>query len=175
MDNIHTERLHLRRFREDDVENILSIVSDPVAMRHYPQTYDRDGAQRWLDGFLRGYERFGYSLLAVERSSDGAFVGSVGLLHWDDVDGREDIEVAYLLRRSMWGNGYASEAARACRDWAFKHIARDRVVSFIAVANEPSIAVARRNGMTQTKRLDINRFGIPIYVYAISRAGWERR
>ena len=173
MDTIVTERLTLRRFRKDDVDNILSMIGDPVVMRHYPQTYDRDGAQRWLDGLLRGYERFGYSLLAVERRSDGEFVGQVGLLHWDDVDGREDVEVAYLLRSAMWRNGYATEAARACRDWAFEQLAPDRVVSFIAVANDPSIAVAERNGMTRIKRLDVNRFGTPIYVYAIRREQWD--
>ena len=80
-----------------------------------------------------------------------------------------------MLVPDAWGHGYATEAARACRDWAFENLSSDRVVSFIAVQNEPSIRVAERNGMTRTKRLDENRLGQPIYVYAIDRADWQKR
>lgn len=171
-DSIVTERLTLRPFRESDLENLYGMLSDPEVMRHYLGTRDREGAQKWLDSLRASYERFGYSFFAVERRENGCFVGQVGLLHWDDVDGREDIEVGYMLRRDQWGFGYAHEAARACRDWAFEHLSVDRVVSFIAVANDRSIAVAERNGMTLLKRLDKNRFGQPIYVYGIDRETW---
>lgn len=168
-DVMTTERLRLRRFTRDDVDHILGMVSDPEVMRHYPGVRDRAGAQKWLEFTLAGYDLNGYSFFAVERKSDGAFVGQVGLLHWDDIDGRPDIEVAYMLMREHWGWGYASEAARVCMKWAFEELGVDRVVSFIAVDNAPSIAVAERNGMTRLKRLDENRFGKPIYVYGMSR------
>ncbi len=149
------------------------VMSDPRVMRHYPTVYDLARAARALENVLGSYERLGYSLLAVERKSDGAFVGQVGLLHWDDVDAREDVEVAYMLLPEYWGAGYATEAARACRDWAFVQLSVDRVVSFIVTQNAPSIAVARRNGMRPLKRLEQNRFGKPIYVYGISRSEWQ--
>lgn len=142
-------------------------------MRYYPATYDRDRVARMIDNILRSYDEIGYSVLVVERLSDGAYLGQIGLLHWEDVDAREDVEVAYMLAAEAWGQGFATEAARACRDWAFEHLGVDRVVSFIALANEPSMRVAERNGMTRIKRLDNSRLGIPIYVYAIERAGWE--
>jgi len=148
-------------------------MGDPRVMRYYPAVYDRAHAGRVLESIRSAYERLGYSLLALERTSDGAFVGQVGLLHWDDVDARPDVEVAYMLLPEYWGAGYATEAARACRDWAFAHLAVDRVVSFIVTENRPSIAVARRNGMKRLKRLERNRFGKPIYVYGISRAEWS--
>jgi len=144
-------------------------------MQHYPAVYDLARAHVALEKVCASYERLGYSLLAVERKPDGAFVGQVGLLHWDDVDGREDVEVAYMLAPEYWGAGYATEAARACRDWAFAHLGVDRVVSFIVTENHSSIAVARRNGMRCLKRLDSNRFGKPIYVYGISRTQWRER
>jgi len=169
-----TERLRLRRYRENDLENVYRLVSDPQVMRHFPAANDpRERAKRMIDYSLNSYANFGYSVLAAERRSDGAYIGQVGLLHWDDVDGREDVEVAYMLLPGAWGHGYATEAARASRDWAFERVAGDRVVSFIAVTNEPSMRVAERNAMTRIKRLDENRLGIPIYVYAISRAEWE--
>lgn len=171
---LYTERLRLRRFTLDDVENMLRMVGDPEVMRHYPAVLDRNGARQWLERVVASYEKHGYSFFAVERRDDGAFVGQAGLLSWDDVDGRPDVEVAYMLSREHWGRGYAAEAARACRDWAFGHLGVDRVVSFIAVDNAASIAVAERNGMTRLKRLDENRFKKPIFVYGIKKPQWER-
>jgi len=166
---ITTGRLRVRRFTAEDVDNIHSMVSDAEVMRYYPGVRDRDGARKWLDFTLAGYDLNGYSFFAVERKSDGAFVGQVGLLHWDDIDGRPDVEVAYMLKRENWGRGYASEAARACMLWAFENLETDRIVSFIDVQNAPSIAVAERNGMKRLKRLDQNHFGKPIYVYGMTR------
>jgi RimJ/RimL family protein N-acetyltransferase len=173
LEELQTERLRLRRYRKDDFENAYRLTSDPRVMRYYPATYDRDRVARMIDNILRSYDEIGYSVMVVERLSDGAYLGQIGLLHWKDVDAREDVEVAYMLTAEAWGKGYATEAARACRDWAFEHLGVDRVVSFIALANEPSMRVAERNGMTRIKRVDDSRLGIPIYVYAIERAGWE--
>lgn len=170
---IETPRLRLRRYREDEVGLVHSLMSDPLVMRYYPRTYAVDECRAMLERMLASYREHGYSMFAVEGKTDGEFLGQIGLLHWDDVDAREDVEVAYLLRPQFWGMGYATEAARACRDWAFANLGFDRVVSFIDVNNEPSMAVARRNGMTRLRRLDANRLGRPIYVYAISRAEWS--
>lgn len=170
---ISTERLVLRHLDDRDLDKLHEMLSDAKTMQYYRRTYDRLGAKRWLESIYAGYQLHGYSFFAAERRTDGAFVGQIGLLHWDDVDGRVDVEVAYMLHRNYWGCGYATEAARACRDWGFNHLGLDRVVSFIAVENLPSIAVAVRNGMRQVKRLETNRFGVPIFVYAIDRHEWS--
>jgi len=170
--SLQTERLRLRRYTTDDIDNIYGLVSDPLVMRYFPQMYSRSEVEESLEHRIARYDEIGYSVMAVELRSDGTFVGQIGLLHWDDVDGREDVEVAYMLRPQFWGCGYAIEAARACRDWAFENLGVDRVVSFVAVDNAPSIAVALRNGMHFVHRLDENRFGFPINVYAIEREAW---
>ncbi|MGA8575530.1 MAG: GNAT family N-acetyltransferase [Candidatus Cybelea sp.] len=172
---IETPRLRLRRYREDEAELVFGLMSDPLVMHYYPQTYDLDHCKKVLDSILTSYRVRGYSMFAVERKADGEYLGQIGLLHWDDVDAREDVEVAYMLRPEFWKMGYATEAARACRDWAFGNLGTDRVVSFIDVNNAPSMSVARRNGMTRLKRLDSNRLGRPIYVYGISRTQWLER
>lgn len=173
LEEIRTDRLRLRRYDESDVDNVFRLIGDPQVMRYFPSVYDRDRAQKIVNDVLAAYDELGYSVLAVERQPDGAYVGQIGLLDWKDVDDRPDIEVAYMLAPEAWGRGYATEAARACRDWAFAHLDVDRLVSYIAIANAPSIRVAERNGMSRIKRLDENRFGIPIYVYAVQRAEWE--
>jgi [ribosomal protein S5]-alanine N-acetyltransferase len=170
---IDTQRLHLRRFAKGEEELVHRVMGDPRVMRYYPSLFDLERSRGVLERVLAAYDRPGYSLLAVERKSDGLFIGQIGLLHWDDVDAREDVEVAYLLLAEFWGAGYATEAARACRDWAFANLGTDRIVSFIDVNNARSIAVAERNGMTMLKRLDENRFGKPVYVYAIDRNRWS--
>lgn len=173
LEELRTERLRLRRYTENDVDNVYRLIGDPKVMRYFPTVYDRDRARRIVNDVLLAYDELGYSVLAVERQPDGAYIGQIGLLDWKDVDGRPDVEVAYMLAPEAWGKGYATEAARASRDWAFLHLSVDRLVSFVAVENEPSMRVAERNGMTRIKRLDENRFGFPIYVYAIDRAEWE--
>jgi RimJ/RimL family protein N-acetyltransferase len=172
---LETERLVMRRYTSGDGDLFYQLVSDPKVMRYYPGVYDRERTNAGLQRILASYENLGYSVLAVEQRADKQFVGNVGLLHWDDVDGREDVEVAYMLRPQFWGLGYATEAARASRDWAFEHLGVDRVVSYIAVENAPSIAVAERNGMHFVHRVDDSRVGFPISVYEIERAEWTAR
>jgi RimJ/RimL family protein N-acetyltransferase len=171
---IRTERLLLRLYTDADADLVYRLMSDPKVMRYYPSVCDRARARSALDKMLASYNDIGYSLLAAEQRSDGAYIGQIGLLHWDDVDAREDVEVAYMLLPEYWGHGYATEAAQACRDWAFLNLGVDRVVSFIAVENQPSIAVAERNGMVCAKRIDANRFNRPIYVYCIKKEEWSR-
>ncbi len=170
---IETERLRLRCYRDGEAPLVHRLMGDARVMRFYPEVYDLERSQKVFDAIARLYQTLGYTMLAAERLSDGAFVGQIGLLHWDDVDDREDVEVAYMLLAEHWGMGYATEAARACRDWAFAHLPVDRVVSYIDVRNEPSIKVAERNGMDRLKRIDENRFGNPIYVYGIARDRWD--
>lgn len=170
---IETERLRLRCYARGEEALVHSVMSDPRVMQYYPELLDLQRSRAVLEKVLAAYDKPGYSLLAVERKSDSGFIGQIGLLHWDDVDAREDVEVAYMLRAEYWGFGYATEAARACRDWAFANLPTDRVVSFIDVNNSPSIAVAERNGMLRSKRIEESRFGKPIYVYAIGRERWR--
>ncbi|HEX3670909.1 MAG TPA: GNAT family N-acetyltransferase, partial [Candidatus Cybelea sp.] len=119
---IETPRLRLRRFREDEVELVHRVMNDPLVMRYYPETYDLDRCRKVLNSILDSYAKRGYSLFVVERKAGGEFIGQIGLLHWDDVDAREDVEVAYMLLPSFWKMGYATEAAQACRDWAFENL-----------------------------------------------------
>lgn len=162
----------MRQYRADDLEHVHRLMSDPTVMRYYEGVCDRAQSQRVLANALASYEKLGYSVLAIERKSDGHYIGHAGLLHWDGVDAREDVEVAYMLLPEYWKHGYATEAARASKDWAFAHLGVDRIVSFIVVQNEPSQRVAERNGMVRLKRQEENRFGQPIYVYGVTREAW---
>lgn len=161
-----TERLVLRHLEQRDFDALYALFNDPEVMRYYPSTRNRKETQEWLDWVFNQYERYGYGLFAVEHVDTGEFVGQVGIIR-QDWDGRPDLEVGYMLARKFWGHGYATEAARAARDYAFAHFHPDRVVSFIRPENLPSQAVAKRNGMRILKRIKHPRFDMEIDIWGL--------
>lgn len=154
----------------DDVDNMLGIYSDPVAMKHFPSTRDRAQAIESIQRNLARYENDGFGFWACVRRTDDAYLGNCGLLK-QEVEGRDYIEVGYHFLRKHWGCGYASEAAIACRDHAFNALGADEVISLIVPANEPSIRVARRNGMTP--RFRTRKWDLDLDVHMITREAWE--
>lgn len=146
---LETERLLLRRWRQEDLEPFAATNADPEVMHHFatgPLDRERsDALARYADAC---FEVHGFGLAAVAGRS-GGFCGFVGLhRHRRRPD---DVEIGWRLARGAWGRGYATEAARA---WvaAAPGLGLDRLVSFIAPANAASLAVARRLGMTETSR-----------------------
>jgi RimJ/RimL family protein N-acetyltransferase len=99
--------------------------------------------------------------------SSGDMIGDCGLTV-QSVDGMDETEVGYHVRRDYWGQGLATEAARACRDWGFSHLNIDRLVSIIRPENLPSRCVAEKNGMTVWKH--ITRADLPHLVYAVRKS-----
>ncbi len=165
-----TERLYMRLLTLNDADNLLGIYSDPIAMKHFASTRDREQTIEGIKRNLARYEEDGHGFWACVRKADDAYLGNCGLLK-QEVNGEFLVEVGYHFLRAHWGNGYAIEAAIACRDHAFKTLDVDRVISLITPANEPSVRVAQRNGMTldgQTRKWDFD-----LGVYMISRAEWQ--
>ena len=131
----------------------------------------RDEAQAWLDRQMERYARDGFGLWAVVLKETGAMIGQCGLTY-QDADGVRVVEVGYLFRRSFWHRGYATEAARVCRDYAFDQVGVDTVYSIIRDTNIPSQKVALRNGMKPEGSF-VKRYrdvDMPHIVYAVSRA-----
>ena len=123
----------------------------------------------WLDRQLRRYEETGAGLWAVVRRDTGEMIGQCGLT-WQDVGAEAPVlEVGYLFLRAHWHQGFASEAARACRDWAFSVLRAPRVHSVIRDTNVASQRVAQRNGMAVVDRLVKHYQGVemPHLLYAV--------
>jgi len=167
---LETERLRLRLLTLADVDRVLSIFSDPVAMKHFASTRDRAMTIASIERNLARYEADGYGFWACLRKDDGEYLGNCGLLK-QEVNGRHYVEVGYHFLRKHWGRGYASEAAIACRDHAFIALGVDEVISLIVAANESSICVARRNGMT--RRFQCRKWDMDLGVHMITREEWE--
>ena len=140
-----TERLHFRPMTDDDLDDLAALLGDPALMTFYPAPKTREEAQTWIDWNLRNYADHGYGLWIVE-TLDGKFVGDCGLT-WQQVNGRLELEVGYHVRASQQGQGYATEAALACRDFARDRLHVPQLVAILHPENEASRRVAQKIGM----------------------------
>jgi RimJ/RimL family protein N-acetyltransferase len=173
--HLETERLRLREFRQSDFEAYAAFMADPEVTRFLaPQPMKRDEAWRSLASSIGHWTLRGYGRWAVERKSDGAFMGPVGMIN---PEGWPALEIGWTLGKPYWGNGYASEAAAAAMRYAFMTQPVDRLISCIDPDNTPSQAVARRIGETQGERSALRIGGVdyPIDIWSIGRAEWQRR
>ena len=144
---IETERLFLRRMDQNDRDALCAILQDSETMTAYEGAFSDEEVQTWLDRQLARYAQYGFGLWAVVLKETGEMIGQCGLTiqPWKN---EKLLEIGYLFRRAYWHHGYATEAAQACRDYAFRELDADSVCSIIRDTNIPSQNVAKRNGMT---------------------------
>jgi ribosomal-protein-alanine N-acetyltransferase len=160
---IATERLLLRPWREADRAPWASLNADPEVMAHFVAPLTREQSDAFLDDRLLPHlAEHGYGMWAVERRSDGRFLGSVGLM-WQTFPApfTPALEVGWRLARHAWGHGYATEAAGAGVVYAFEETDVSEVVSMTAPANVASIAVMRRLHMTHDPADDFEHPRVP--------------
>lgn len=163
-----TSRLMLREMSLADLDFVAAMLADPEVMRFYPKCYSRAEAEAWVGRQIERYVRYGHGLWLVLDRSSGEAVGQVGLTV-QEVDGVDEPEVGYLIHRPFWRRGFASEAALATRDYAFRTLKKRRVISLIRPENVPSRGVAAKMGMAVEKRTI--RAGFEHLVFAVSAPG----
>ena len=166
---LETERLILRELTMGDLDALAALYRDPEIRRYFPdgtRTYDETREElAWIIDVY--YVRHGYGLWATVLKESGAFIGRCGLLPWD-IDGRPEVEVAYLLDRAHWGRGLATEAAAAIAAYAFSTLPVERLICLVDPANQASARVATRIGMTLVRDDFVDEYG-PAHLYALSR------
>ena len=145
MTELLTERLRLRQFTAADFEPLAAMNADAETMRYLGSGQILERWQSWssLAGILGHWQLRGYGMFCVEERATGRFAGRVGVL---DPEGWPGFEIGWTIVRPLCGRGYATEAARAVRDWAFGTLDRDHAVHLIYPANLASQAVARKLG-----------------------------
>lgn len=144
---IETDRLLLRKLTPDDLPALRRLLQDDQAMVAYEGAFSDAEVQDWLDRQLARYQRWRFGLWAVLLRESGQVIGQCGLT-MQPWKGQEVLEIGYLLERAHWHHGYATEAARACKDYAFATLDATEVCSIIRDTNLASQRVALRNGMT---------------------------
>lgn len=146
---LETKRLRLREITQTDYKALSQILQDEQTMYAYEGAFSDKEVQEWLDRQIRRYKKWGFGLWAVILKETGDFIGQCGLTMqpWKD---QEVLEIGYLFQCTHWHKGYATEAAKACKKYAFEILKAPEVCSIIRDTNIPSQKVALRNGMHPT-------------------------
>ena len=164
---LETERLILREMTQEDYPALAQILQDREAMFAYEHAFSDEETQAWLNRMLERYRTDGYGLWAVVRKETGEMIGQCGLTR-QRVEEREVLEIGYLFQRKHWKQGYAIEAARACKVYAFETLNADEVFSIVRDNNIASMNVAIRNGMTIRCRFTKHYYDMDMPHYAFS-------
>ena len=146
---LETERLYFREMNQLDFNSLCKILQDEDTMYAYEGAFSDKEVQEWLDRQISRYQKWNFGLWAVILKETDEMIGQCGLTMqpWKET---EVLEVGYLFNRLYWHKGYATEAAIACKNYAFKILKADEVCSIIRDTNIASQNVAVRNGMTMT-------------------------
>ncbi len=167
---IETKRLVLREYRQEDFEDLCSIITDAETMKYYVRPYDERGVQRWLDWCIGSYRDNGFGLWAMELKESGEFIGDCGI-SLQKIDGEILPEIGYHINKKHWRNGYGKEAAAAVRDWLFNNTEYERAYSYMNKENVASYSTAASIGMKKIK--EYNDGEEDLFVYSISREEWQ--
>ena len=146
---LKSERLLLRRWRAEDRAPFAELNADPAVMEHFPSVMSREASDAFVDKIEAYFDQRGFGFWAVEVTQTGEFIGFTGLgVPTFDAHFTPAVEIGWRLRRSGWGHGYASEAARRVLAFAFEEVGLEEVVALTSTTNLRSQAVMRRIGMT---------------------------
>ena len=161
---LETQRLLLRHLELADLDALYALYRDPQIRRYFPDgTRTLEETEQELHWFLHGHPRRPeLGLWATIEKRSGAFLGRCGLLPWS-IDGRSEVELAFLIDKARWGEGFATEASLGIIEYA-RSLTLQRLICLIMPGNEPSAAVARKVGM-HFEREHIDEYG-PCYIYA---------
>lgn len=169
------DRLVLRAFREDDVPALTALHSDPEVVRFLrpngaPETNPRQ-AWEYIAMHMGHWLLKGYGKWAMADPKTDELIGRIGYFHmpyeWPG------LELGWTVARRLWGQGYATEAARLALDWGFQNLDTNEIISAVHPDNAPSIRVAERLGERHVRDAAIH--GSPCRIYALTRDEWHAR
>ena len=166
---LKTQRLNLRQVQFSDTMALMDIFGDAEVMRFGDGVQTKEWVEGWIQTGLESYAVHGFGPYAVLKQSSGEVIGYCGLFYFPDVNGQPEIEIGYRLKRAAWGRGYAVEAARAVRDFAFEVLNIKRLIAIIDPANVASIRVAEKIGMYYESDVMFEGYDHPDHVYAFER------
>jgi len=145
---LETDRLILRTWADSDLQPMHEINQDPKVMEYFPGLQDLKATKNFISKVNNHFDKHGYSLYACLRKDSNQFIGFIGLLIADfEAHFTPATEIGWRLSSKHWGQGFATEGAKAVLDYAFKELKVPEIVSFTAKDNSKSMRVMHKIGL----------------------------
>jgi RimJ/RimL family protein N-acetyltransferase len=178
---LQTDRLILRRWREDDLAPFAAMNDDPLTLRFMPGVMTAEETRAQIARFEAHHRLHGFGVWAVEAPEVAPLVGYVGLQRVGfEAPFTPAVEIGWRLAPAFWGKGYATEGAKAALRTGFEDLNLDQIVSFTVLANKPSWSVMERLGMMRDPAEDFDHPRLPAahalrrhILYRMDRARWR--
>lgn len=158
---LETERLILRDWREEDLDDFHRLGEDPQVMKTLGPLMSREQTAAFITELQRRASRYGHTFWALERKADGRVIGFTGIGRGPMSPILGELEIGWRLASDCWGQGYATEAAIASLDWARAHCPDKYLVAITSVGNAGSRAVMERLGMHYVPEKDFDHPKVP--------------
>ncbi|WP_257166548.1 GNAT family N-acetyltransferase [Bradyrhizobium sp. SRS-191] len=154
---IQTERLTLREWRDEDRAPFADMSADPAVMRYLRALPTRQACDQWIDFQIKHFAEHGFGFWVVEDRATGTFLGATGLFRvFFDAPFTPAVEIGWRLARAAWGQGIATEAARASLAFGFGQLGLDEIIAYAAPANQASQNVMCKLGMIRDEASDFD-------------------
>lgn len=143
---IETERLYLRELVIDDQKELMKVLSDPRSMGYYPHPFSEDEVAKWIEWNIENYQIYKHGLWAVIIKESEIFIGDCGIT-MQNIGNETVPEIGFHIIKEYCNKGFATEAAFACKEYAFTVLHYPKIFSYTTVRNIPSQKVAAKIGM----------------------------
>ena len=174
---MQSERLRFRRLRADDFDRIAPLLQDEQTMYAWEHGFSYDEVCDWIADMMRRYREDGCGYFAALDRQTGELAALAGPLVEHLSADETAIGIGYIVRRSLWRQGYGTECARACVQYAFDRLDAGRVVALIRPDNTASLGVAAACGMKPVGQM-VRRYrgrDLPHLIWAVDKPNPEAK
>jgi RimJ/RimL family protein N-acetyltransferase len=167
---LETDRFILRELKIDDKYELSKILSDKESMKYYPHPFTDIEVENWINWNIDNYKKYNHGLWAVILKENNIFLGDCGIT-MQEIEDKKLPELGFHIKKEYNNHGYATEAAKACIDFAFKELNIKTLYSYTTTDNLPSQKVAQKIGMKFVKKFNKIIYGkiIEEILYSITK------
>lgn len=150
---IETERLYLRELKIEDTKELMKVLSNPESMQYSLDPFSEEKVQDWIKWNIENYKKYKHGLWAVIVKEGDVFIGDCGIT-MQNIGDEIVPEIGFHIIKEYCNKGFATEAALACKKYAFETLNYPRIFSYCTVRNLPSQKVARKIGLQLYKYIE---------------------